>query len=45
MIFYVRLALLLVMFLFVVGGGVSVFFLQCTEQIHAGNRRKIYITS
>ena len=44
-VFYGRLVLLLTLSLFLAGGGVALFFIQCTETIHAKEKRTFYITS
>ena len=44
-VFYGRLVLLLMLSLFLAGGGVALFFIQCTETIHAKEKRTFYITS
>ena len=45
-VFYGRLVLLLVMFVFLIVGGILIFSLHCVEQVKAGPKQQpYYITS
>ena len=44
-VYYGRLVLLLTLSLFLAGGSVALFFIQCTETIYAKEKRMFYITS
>lgn len=44
-VYYGRLVLLLTLSLFLAGGGVTLFIVQCTENIYAKKKRTFYITS
>ena len=44
-VFYGRLVLLLMLSIFLAGGGVALFVFQCAEPITAGPRQTYYITS
>ena len=44
-VFYGRLVLLLMLSIFLAGGGVALFVFQCAEPITAGPKQTYYITS